>query len=101
MINKSTYFINELSPCIDFFFQNCGSGLSIYEKCRHKFIYGTLTHFSPMSLKRVKFRCIPSSFLMSRHWDYKYANTERSIQKNYFNVGLTQNFPKSKFKSKM
>ena len=64
MINKSTYFINELSPCIDLFFQNCGSGLLIYEKCHHKFIYETLTHFSPVSLKWVKFRCIPSSFLL-------------------------------------
>ena len=51
MINKPTHFINELSSFIDLiissntsFVKDCGSEMSIYEKCHHNIIYVTL-HF--------------------------------------------------------
>ena len=49
MINKPTHFIHESSACIDLIFpsttnfvKDCESQLSIYEKCHHNIIYGTL-----------------------------------------------------------
>ena len=76
MINKPTHFINESLSCIDLiyssntsFVKNCGSELSIYEKCHHNIIYGTLNFDIPHPLPH--YRDV---------WDYKHANTE-SIQK--------------------
>ena len=72
MINKTTHFINESSSSIDLIFssntsfvKNCGSELSIYEKCHHNIIYGTLTFDKPL----------PSPYYRDV-WDYKNANTE-------------------------
>ena len=76
MINKPTHFINESSSCIDLIFssntsfvKNCGSELSIYEKCHHNIIYGTLNFDIPLAPPY--YRDV---------WDYKHDNTE-SIQK--------------------
>ena len=51
------------------FSKNCGSDLSIYEKCDHNIIYGTLNF--DISLPPPYHGDI---------WDYKHAHTE-SIQK--------------------
>ena len=52
VINKPTHFINELSSCIDLIFtsfvKNCGSELSIYEKCHHNIIYEILNFNIPL-----------------------------------------------------
>ena len=76
MINKPTDVINESSCCINLIFssntsfiKNCGSELSIYEKCHHNIIYGTLNF--DITLPPLYHRNV---------WDYKLANTE-SIQK--------------------
>ena len=76
MIYKPTHFINESSSCIDLIFpsntsfaKNCGSELSIYEKCHHNIIYRTLNFNIPL---------LPPYY--RDIWDYKTANTE-SIQK--------------------
>ena len=54
-INKPIHFINEPSSCIDLIFssnasflKNCGSELSIYEKCHHNIIYGTINFDIPL-----------------------------------------------------
>ena len=72
MINKPTHFINESSPCINVIFssntsfiKNCESELSIYEKCRHDIVYGTLNFAIPH----------PPPYYRDV-WDYKHANTE-------------------------
>ena len=74
MINKPTHFINESSSCMDLIFsshtsfvKNCGSELSIYEKCHHNIIYGTLNFDIPPPYYR-------------NVWHYKHAYTE-CIQK--------------------
>ena len=76
MIIKPTHFINESSSCIDLIFssntsfvKNCGSELSIYEKCHHNIIYGTLNFDIPL----------PPPYYRDI-WDYKHADTD-SIQK--------------------
>ena len=76
MINKPTHFVNESSSGIDLIFssntsfvKNCGSELSIYEKCHHNIIYGTLNFDIPL----------PPSYYRDI-WDYKNADTD-SIQK--------------------
>ena len=55
MINKPTHFINESSSCIDLIFssnhsltKNCGIDHSIYDKCHHNIIYGTLNFKVPL-----------------------------------------------------
>ena len=75
MINKPTHFSNESSSCIDLIFSSNislvktrGSELSIFEKCHHNIIYGTL-NFDVLLLP-----CYRDV------WDYKHANTE-NIQK--------------------
>ena len=52
MIDKPTHFINDSSSCIDLIFssnvnltKNCGVEQSLYEKCHHNIINGTL-HFN-------------------------------------------------------
>ena len=76
MINKPTHFINESSSCIDLIFysntsfvKNCRSQPSIYEKCHHNIIHGTLN--IDIALPPLYYRDV---------WDYKHANTG-SIQK--------------------
>ena len=76
MINKPTHFIHESLSCIDLIFssntsfvKNCRSELSIYEKCHHNIIYGTLNFDIPL----------PPPYYRNV-WNYKHANTE-SIQK--------------------
>ena len=82
MINKPRHFINESSSCIDLIFSSntsflkiCESELSIYEKCHHNIIYGTLNFDIPL----------PSTCYRDV-WDYKHANTESP--KSYFNLCL-------------
>ena len=72
MINKPTHFINESSSCIDLIFssntsfiKNCGSELSIHEKCHRHNIYETLNFDIPL----------PPPYYRDV-WDYKHANTE-------------------------
>ena len=55
MIDKPTHFINESSSCIDIIFssnpsltKNCGIEHSIYDKCHHNIIYGTLNFKVPL-----------------------------------------------------
>ena len=75
MINKPTHFIRESLSYIDLIFssntnfvKNCGSELSIYEKCHHNIIYGTLNFDIPLA---------PPSY--RDIWEYKQGNIE-SIQ---------------------
>ena len=97
MINKPTHSINESSSCIDLIFpsnttfaKNCGSELSIYEKCHHNIIYRTL--YFDIPLPPPYYRDI---------WDYKPANTE-SIQKAILTFDWSKAFlhqnPKEKCK---
>ena len=88
MINEPPHFINESSFCIDLiyssntsFVKNWGSELSIYEKCHHNIIYGTLNFHVPL----------PPPYYRDV-WDYKHTNTE-SIQK----VISTFDWPKLSF----
>ena len=88
MINKPMHFINESSFCIDLIFfsnssfvKNCGSELSIYEKCNCNIIYGTLNFDCPSP---------PPSYYRDI-WDYKHANTE-SIQKAISTFDLSKAF---------
>ena len=76
MIIKPTVFINELSSCMDLIFSSntsfvktCRNKLSIYEKCYHNIIYGTLNFDIPL----------PPPYYRDV-WHYKHANTE-CIQK--------------------
>ena len=76
MINKPTHFIHESLSCIDLIFssntsfvKNCRSELSIYEKCHHNIIYGTLNFDIPL----------PPPYYRNV-WNYKHENTE-SIQR--------------------
>ena len=55
MIDKSTHYINESSLCINLIFssnvnlrKNCGVEQSLYEKCHHNIIYGTLNFNIPL-----------------------------------------------------
>ena len=57
MFDKPTRFINESSPCIDLIFSSnvnlpkkCGVEQSLYEKCHHSIIYGTLNFNIPLPL---------------------------------------------------
>ena len=56
MIDKPTHYINKSSSSIDVIFspnvnltKNCGAEKSIYEKCHHNIIYGTLNFNLPLS----------------------------------------------------
>ena len=76
MIMKSTHFINESSSCIDLIsssntisVKNWGCEMSIYERCHHNIIYGTLNFDIPLP---------PPYYRDVRY--YKHANTE-NIQK--------------------
>ena len=80
MINKPTHCINESSSCIDLSFssnvnlmKNCGVEQSLYEKCHHNIIYGTLNFNIPL----------PPPYL-GEPWDFKNANIE-CIQKSINN----------------
>ena len=72
LINKTTHFVNKISPCIDLIFSsdlNCLIEKKIHEKCHHDILYGTL-NFS-VRLPPPYYREV---------WNYKHANTE-NIQK--------------------
>ena len=80
MINKPTHFINETSSCIDLIFssnvnlaKNCGAEQSLYEKCHHNIIYGTLNFNIPFPSVNIR-----------EIWDFKSANIE-CIQKSINN----------------
>ena len=72
MIDKPTHYINESSPCIDLVFssnvslkKNCRVEQSLYKKCHHNIIYGTLTFNIPLRLPYYR-----------ELLDFKSANTE-------------------------
>ena len=55
MIDKPTHYINESSTCIDLIFssnvnhkKNCGVEQSLYKKCHHNIIHGTLNFDIPL-----------------------------------------------------
>ena len=55
MIDKPTHYINESSTCIDLIFssnvnhkKNCGVEQSLYKKCDHNIIHGTLNFDIPL-----------------------------------------------------
>ena len=96
MIDKPTHYINESSSCIDLIFssnvnltKNCGVEQSLYEKCRHNIIYGTL-NFNIL---------LPPPYYREL-WDFKSANTE-CIQKSISNFSLGLGFSKSKLQRTM
>ena len=75
-VDKPTHFINEYSSYIDLIFssnpsltKNCGIGHSIYDKCHHNIIYGTLNFKVPL----------PPPYYREI-WVYKKANIQ-NIQK--------------------
>ena len=87
MIDKPTHYINESSSCIDLIFssnvnltKNCGVEQSLYEKCRHNIIYGTL-NFNIL---------LPPPYYREL-WDFKSANTE-CIQKSINNFDWVRAF---------
>ena len=87
MIDKPTHYINESSSCIDLIFssnvnltKNCGVEQSLYEKCRHNIIYGTL-NFNIL---------LPPPYYREL-WDFKSANTE-CIQKSINNFDWDSTF---------
>ena len=56
--NFDIVYLPESSACIDLIFssntsfvKNCGSELSIYDKCRHSIIYGTLNFHVPLLIR--------------------------------------------------
>ena len=68
MIDKPTCYINESSSCIDLIFcsnlnrmKNCGVGRSLYEKCHHNIIYGTLNFNLPL----------PPPYYGQELWDFR------------------------------
>ena len=76
MINEPTHFFDKTWSCIDLIFpsdlnitKNCGIEKTIYEKCHHDIICGTLN-----------FKVILSPSHYREIWNYKRANTE-NIQK--------------------
>ena len=87
MIDKPTHYINESSSCIDLIFssnvnltKNCGVEQSLYEKCRHNIIYGTLN-----------FNILLPPPCYRELWDFKSANTE-CIQKSINNFDWVRAF---------
>ena len=80
MIDKPTHCINESSSCIDLIFssnvnltKNCRVEQSLYKKCHHNIICGTLDFNIPL----------PPPYNREL-WDFKSANTE-CIQKSINN----------------
>ena len=64
MTDKPTHFVNESQSCIDLIFssnvnltKNCGVEQSLYEKCDHNIIYGTLNFNIPL----------PSLLILGKH----------------------------------
>ena len=64
MADKPTHFVNESSSCIDLIFssnvnltKNCGVEQSLYKKCDHNIIYGTLNFNIPL----------PSLLILGKH----------------------------------
>ena len=87
MIDKPNHFISESSSCIDLIFssnvnlaKNCGIEQSLYEKCHHNIIYGTLNFNIPL---------LPLYF--TEIWDFKSANIE-GIQKSINNFDWARAF---------
>ena len=80
IIDEPTNYINESSSCIDLIFssnvnltKHCGVEQSLYEKCQHNIIYGTLNFNIPL----------PPPYCREL-WDFKSANIE-CIQKSINN----------------
>ena len=96
MIDKSTHFINESSSCIDLIFssnpsltKNCGIEHSIYNKCHHNIIYGTLNFKVPLPppyhcgiwvYKKANIQNIQKAVSM---FDWRSAFKGNTINKNY------------------
>ena len=87
MVNKPTHFINGTSSCIDLIFssnvsfiRNYGIEQSIYEKCHHDIICGTLDFNLPL----------PPPYYREI-WDYKNVVNE-SIQKAISNFNWRKAF---------
>ena len=71
-VDKPTHYINKSSSCIDLICssnvnltKNCEVEQSLYERCHHNIIYGTLNFNKPL----------PPLYFM-KIWDYKNANIE-------------------------
>ena len=70
IIDEPTNYINESPSCIDLIFssnvnltKHCGVEQSLYEKCQHNIIYGTLNFNIPL----------PPPYCREL-WDFKSAN---------------------------